>query len=77
MDFTISNEQKLQTARSILGVLEINFYSQLLSLGFDPENFNIDSLESSDVPEMQFSIDAVKKSYNSILNTKKIIDELS
>lgn len=76
MNFTLSNEKKIEMAQHALGTLEMNYYREILTLGEDPETFVLPDISEITDPIKVASYSNLIEIGNKIANIQRIIESI-
>jgi hypothetical protein len=76
MEFTLSNEKKIEMAQHALGTLEMHYYREIIILGEDPETFVVPSPSEITNPVQAASYANVVILAEKMANIQRIIDSI-
>lgn len=76
MEFTLSNEKKIEMAQHALSTLEMHYYREIIMLGENPETFVLPNLSEITDPVQAASYTHVIALSQKIINIQEIIDSI-
>jgi hypothetical protein len=76
MEFTLSNEKKIEMAQNALGTLEMHYYREIIILGEDPETFVAPSPSEITDPVQAASYANIVTLAEKMANIQRIIDSI-
>jgi hypothetical protein len=76
MEFTLSNEKKIEMAQHALSTLEMHYYREIIMLGENPETFVLPNPSEITDPLQAASYASVISLSQKIANIQEIIDSI-
>jgi hypothetical protein len=77
MEFSIDNSMKKSLAESALQNIEMDYYREVIYLGFDPDSFDIEELKLSDDPNAEIHYSRLFELHSRAKSIKAVISSLS
>jgi hypothetical protein len=77
MEFSIDNSIKKSLAESALQNIEMDYYREVIYLGFDPDSFDIEKLRSDDNPNSEVHYSRLFELHLRAESIKAVISSLS
>ena len=76
MNFNLTNEEKKAMAEQSLYSLEMNLYREIITVGLNPETFDVETLAASADPGDKLKYDSLRTILEKISSVTTIIESL-